>query len=119
MKTSTALRPLAQVRHHGNSLLPCQGINDQDPAQRILGTSWAEEMDILDPILDEQSSDEAQVLEVRLAPKCALWRASTLCPTLQGETCEANSSSPRHPSLVPLSWIRSMRIRAQRAQTSR
>ena len=38
--------------------------NDQDPAQRILGTSWAEEMDILDPILDEQASDEARVMEV-------------------------------------------------------
>ena len=40
--------------------------NDQDPAQRIPGTSWAEEMDILDPILDEQASDEAHVVEVSL-----------------------------------------------------
>ena len=38
--------------------------NDQDPAQRILGTSWAEDMDILDPILDEQASDEVRIAEV-------------------------------------------------------
>ena len=28
--------------------------SDQDAAQRILGTSWAEEMDILNPNLDDQ-----------------------------------------------------------------
>ena len=38
-------------------------MNDQDPAQRIPGTSWADEMDILDPILDEQARDEACVVE--------------------------------------------------------
>ena len=38
--------------------------NDQDPAQRIPGTSWAEEMNILDPILDEQASNEARIVEV-------------------------------------------------------
>ena len=46
--------------------------NDQHPAQRIPGTSWAEEMDILDPILDEQASDEARVVEVSPCTKACI-----------------------------------------------
>ena len=44
------------------ALIPRSG--DQDPTQRVSGTSWVEEMDIIDPILDEQPGDEACVVEV-------------------------------------------------------
>ena len=44
------------------AVIPWSG--DQDPTQRVSGTSWAEEMDIIDPILDEQPGDEARVVEV-------------------------------------------------------
>lgn len=37
--------------------------SDQDTTQRIPGMSWVE-MDILDPILDDQPSDEARIMEV-------------------------------------------------------
>ena len=38
--------------------------SNQDATQRIPGMSWVEEMDILDPILDNQPSDEAHVMEI-------------------------------------------------------
>ena len=38
--------------------------SDQYPSQRIPGISWAEEMHILEPILDNQPDDEARVVEV-------------------------------------------------------
>ena len=36
----------------------------QESTERIPGTSWAEEMDILDPILTEEPSDAARIVEV-------------------------------------------------------
>ena len=36
----------------------------QDSTQRIPGMNWAEEMDILDPILDDEPGDKARIVEV-------------------------------------------------------
>ena len=88
--------------------------NEQEPPQRIPGISWAEEMDILDPIINEQAGDEARVGEVSPCTKAcimasfysmaknarrSLWRKFII--TKAPITC-----TPR---------LKSMRIRAQRA----
>ena len=46
--------------------------NEQEPPQRIPGKSWAEEMDILDLIIDEQAGDEARVKELLPCSKACI-----------------------------------------------
>ena len=46
--------------------------NEQEPPQRIPGKSWAEEMDILDLIIDEQAGDEARVKELSPCSKACI-----------------------------------------------
>ena len=96
------------------AVIPRSG--DQDPTQRISGTSWAEEMDILDPILDEQPGDEARVVEV--SPHTGA------CITASFRSMTNNARRTLRskfilPLLVPLDLTRFMPTRARRAPNSR
>ena len=59
---STLSETLKDLKTSGSTTPPWT--TSQDTTQRIPGTSWAEEMELLDLILDNQTSDKACVMEV-------------------------------------------------------
>ena len=81
-------------------IVPRSGV--QEPVDRIPGTSWAEEMDILDPILMEEPSDAARIIEVTPAPKHALRLVFSQCPIPPEEACVASLFFPKRQPPLPL-----------------
>ena len=71
--------------------------NDQDPAQRIPGTSWPEEMDILDPILDEQPSDEAHIMEVSPCTEACIMASFHSMPNSARRSLQSKFILPKAP----------------------
>ena len=67
---STLHLPWSGDERASETITPQSGI--QEPTERILGTSWAEEMDILDPILTEEPSDAARIVEVTLCTEACI-----------------------------------------------
>ena len=75
MKTSTRLKTNALPPQESPAVTLRN--SDQDATQRIPVTSWAEEIDILDPILDERPGNEARIMEV--SPRTRVCITASFC----------------------------------------
>ena len=95
---STLHLPQSGDERASETITPRSGV--QEPTKRIPETSWAEEMDILDPILAEEPGDAARIVEVTPRTEACI-KAGFQCQCLMppGDACTANIF-PKVPTTI-------------------
>ena len=96
---STLHLPRSGDERASETITPQSGV--QEPTERIPGMSWAEKMDILDPILTEEPSVAAQpsyaarIVEVTPCTEACIKQAYSQCLMPPGDACAASTFSQR------------------------
>ena len=94
-------------------ITPRSGV--QEPVDRIPGTNWAKEMDILDPILTEEPSDAARIVEVMPRTEVCIKASFQSMCNATWRTLRGKFILPKAPTTLPLTWTRFMPTHARRA----
>ena len=96
---STLHLPQSGDERASETIMPQSGV--QEPTKRIPGTSWIEEMDILNPILAEEPSDTARIVEVTPRTEACINAGFSQCLTPPGDACTASIFSQRCQQPLP------------------
>ena len=72
----------------------------QEPVERIPGTSWAEEMDILDPVLTEEPGDAARIVEVMPRTEACIKASFQSMPNSTRRNLRSKFILPKAPSTI-------------------